>query len=216
MNFSIDRDLLIIEPQVFLDVPLLSQQRVRVSDAQLDGTSLTSDLADFQAGQVDFGAVALLAGVPLEVVERVEAHELTVSQLRAATNDDPIPPVGIATGQAHELIVRTFAPQAGLVHDVLLRMLDLEPDDPTPGAAAEDAILSLNIMARLEALGTLERVYSAAAAIAGDSENLWRKAALYRERFASACRRATVLLDLDGDGRVDDRRSLGGIRLLRV
>jgi hypothetical protein len=216
MNFSTDRDLLILEPTVFTDVPFASQQRVRTTDAMRSGVTLTSASADFVAAQVDAGGVVLLAGQALEVVARVDAHTLTVSLPRARSTDAPIPDLGAGVVNG-ELRVRTFAPQAAVVHDMLLRLVGIEPDDlQNPGALKEDAIVSLAVMARLEALGTLERVYSAAATITGDNEGLWKKAAYYRERFGQACDRTTILLDADGDGYDDLRRRAGVIRLIRT
>ncbi len=71
-------------------------------------------------------------------------------------------------------------------------------------------------MSRLEALGTLERVYSAAAALSGDNRFVHAKHEHYRALFAQTCRRASILLDTDGDGRGETRRFLSVIDLLRV
>lgn len=216
MNFSTDRDLLALEPNVFVDVPFLAQQRLRVRDGEIQGTTLSSATADFEAAGVDAGSVVVVMrggrGLPLEVLGRVDRQILTVSLPRARLSDGPIPPEG---GNGLEVVVRSFAPQAALVHDVILRMLGIEPDDPL-GLVGEESIVTLSVVAHLEALGTLERVYSAAAAIVGENQELWRKAELYRERFAQACRRATVLLDADGDGVGDKRICPGVANLVRV
>lgn len=212
MNFSTDRDLLGIEPNVFRDVPFVSQQRLRVTDGAISGTTLSSATADFVAAQVEAGGVVLAAGLPLEVMSRQDANTLTVSLLRVKLADAAIPP-GDATDL--ELIARTLAPQAALVHDTLLRMLNIDPDDPD-SPVTEDAVVSLSLMSRLEALGTLERVYTAAVAILGDNAALVAKATDYRRQFHAAVERAVVLLDTDGDGHADVRRSLATTRLTRV
>lgn len=211
MNFSTDRDLLVMEPNVFNDVPLAAQQRLRAHDAVLAGTTLTSSASDFAAAQVEAGCVVLVNRVPYEVIARSDPHTLTISRPRAALADSAIPG---DDGQDLELIARTFAPQAALVHDLLLRMIGVDPDDQE-SALSEDAVVSLGAMARLEALGTLERVYSAAAALSGDNEATLQKAELYRQRFRQACQRAVILLDTDGDGRADVRRQLAVINLVR-
>lgn len=215
MNFATDRDLLSLEPDVFTEVPLVGQQRIHVTDAQLDGTTLTSLEADFAAADIETGAVALLGRTPLEVVQRIDANTLTVSLLRSHTTDPPVPPTGF-DDPALTLSVRTFAPQATLVHDALLRLLGIDPDGIAPDALTEDAVVLLGVMSRLEALGTLERVYASAAVIENDAPLLARKAAHYRRRFDQARQTAVVMLDVNGDGLPEERRSLGVIRMTRA
>lgn len=212
MNFSTDRDLLAIEPQVFQDVPLLSQQRLQTQDASIAGTTLSSASADFISTGVSAGSVVLVNEAALEVIARTDAHTLTVSLLRTLTTDPAMAPT---PGDNQPLSVRTFAPQAALMHDLLLRMVGIEPDDPT-GPLSEASIISRTVMRRLETLGVLERIYSAAAQIVGEDQALWKKASYYRERFGNACDRALVLLDANGDGIADLRRSPSLIQLHRA
>jgi hypothetical protein len=155
--------------------------------------------------------VVVIAGVPAEVISRTDAQTLVVSRLRGRRSDDPIPP---APGTSLEVVARSFAPQASLVHDTLLAMLGIDPDD-TGGAITEGMIVSLTVMARLETLGTLERVYTGAVAVGGDTGEVWKKAAEYHRKFGTACRAARVRLDLDGDGAADFTRELGVLRFIR-
>lgn len=212
MNFSTDRDLLAIEPAVFEDVPFAAQERLRVTDASMTGTTLTSVSADFVSAQVEAGSVVLVNGVAHEVLVRTDANTLTVSLPRTATTDPAIPG---GDGTAMDVTLRTFAPQAELVHDGLLRLMGIDPDDPDAELTGA-AVLSLSLMARLEALGTLERVYSGAASLVGDNDTLLMKAGEYRRRFRQTCIGATVLLDTDGDGLPDRRLPLGTIHFTRV
>lgn len=212
MNFSTDRDLLMYEPSLFEEASFLSQQRLQVADAATTGATLTSATADFTAAQVDKGGVVLLAQKPCEVLERLDSQTLTVSLLRRDVSGDAIAP---GDGQDQSLIVRTFSPQAGLVHAMLLRMLGMDVDDPQ-ATVHEQAIMSRSLMRQLEVLGTLERVYGAAASLTVENGLLLHKASMYRRRFLEACRGAVVLLDTTGDGRVDERRVLGLMRLRRT
>jgi phosphohistidine swiveling domain-containing protein len=212
MNFSTDRDLLAIEPAVFEDVPFAAQQRLDITDGSVTGTTLTSAAADFVTAQVDQGSVLLIGGTAYEVLARIDANTLTISLPRSST-DDPAIPGG--DGALLGVTARTFAPQAELVHDGLLQMIGIEPEDPD-AEITESAILSLSRLAQVEAVGTLERVYSGAASLIGDNETLLMKAGEYRRRFREACASTTVLLDTNGDGLPERRVRLGTVRLTRV
>lgn len=212
MNFSTDRDLLAYEPQVFNDVPFAAQQRASVTDGSLSGTTLTSTAADFEAAQVATGDVVLIAGVAHEVLSRTDANTLEVSLPRTNLTDAAIPS---SDGTDLAVQLRTFAQQATVVHDELLRLLRIDPDDPE-AALTEESIVSLSLMSRLEALGTLARLYAGGVAVVGDNAGLQHKEAAYRARFREACARAVVRIDADGDGFADEERRLGVVRLERV
>lgn len=212
MNFSTDRDLLAIEPAVFQDVPFAAQKRLRMADASVNGTTLSSASADFVKAQIDAGSVVLIAGVAFEVLSRTDANTLEVSLPRTHPADPGIPG---GDGAGLELIARTFGPQAELVHDTLLRLIGIDPED-VDAELTESSVLSVALMARIEALGTLERVYAGAASLLGDNDILLMKAGEYRGRFRRACAQATVSLDTDGDGLADRRLPLGTIRFTRA
>lgn len=212
MNFSTDRDLLLYEPTLFNDLPWVSQQRLSVTDGQVSGTTLSSASADFEAAQVDTGSVLLVNKTPVEVLARVDAMTLTVSLPRTNTTDAAILPGDMSSAT---VTARTFTPQAGLVCASLLRMLGLDGDDPVEPLDAE-AVVSLSAMARLESLGTLERVYSSAAALTGDNDTLLFKAAAYRRSFLEAAARCPVQIDTTGDGLPDEKRYVGVGRLTRL
>lgn len=212
MNFSTDRDLLAIEPAVFEDVPFAAQKRLQVADASISGTTVTSASADFVSAQVDAGSVVLIAGLAFEVVSRTDANTIEVSLPRTHKTDPGIPG---GDGAGLELIARTFAPQAELVHDSLLRLIGIDPED-ADAELTESAVLSVALMARIEALGTLELVYAGAASLLGDNDTLLMKAGEYRRRFRQACAGAVVSLDTDGDGLADQRLPLGTTRFTRV
>ncbi len=213
MNFSTDRDLLALEPTVFHDVPWVGQQRVKLDDGYVTDTALTSASADFVGTQVEAGSVVLIDRVAYEVVTRDDANTLTVSLLRTRLADAAI---AGDQGGPFPVVMRTFAPQAELVHDGLLRLLGIDANATDPDALSEDAVVSVSVMARLESLGTLERIYSGAAALTGDNQMLIYKAGEYRRRFRHATAQASVLLDTNGDGHADERRRLGMVRMQRV
>ncbi|MEM6551160.1 MAG: hypothetical protein AAF750_03435 [Planctomycetota bacterium] len=207
MLFSTDRDLLLYEPQLFNDVPWLAQQRVNVTDAEFDSqdpTVVSSIDADFTAAAVDPSSIVLIDRTPHEVVTRQDSNTLTVSLPRARTTDPAVPPT--LTGPNHTLQARTFAPQAQLVHDELLTLLGMAPDDPTHGLTDEN-VISLTTAARLETLGTLQRIYAAAAAITENHEPFFARAERYRRAYQHALRTSTLLIDTNHDGYPEHRRS---------
>ncbi len=211
MRFCNDRDLINLEPNLFSEAPLVAHHRLTVSDGTLAGTMLTSANADFTAAQIDAGSVVLVDDMPHEVVERIDANTLTVSLLRSDLTDAPIPGTD---GSDLELTVRTFSPQIALVHGMLMRLLGGDARQPT-GALDDSAVVSTDVMRRLETLATLERIYSAAFTLQSDNAHALTKATEYRRRFRAACAASTVLIDLDGDGLPDVRRHLGVMRLRR-
>ena len=96
-----------------------------------------------------------------------------------------------------------------------MRLAGIETDDSN-SALTEEAVLSHQAMARLEALGTLELVYAAAAAVSGDNIEIRVKAERYRQLFNQALRETSVVVDLDNDGVGDVRRNFGMTWLKRV
>ncbi|QDU72806.1 hypothetical protein [Mucisphaera calidilacus] len=209
MNFSEDRDLLAYEPEVFSEVPFAAQERVSIADGVVTGSVLSSVSADFVAAGVSAGCVVLLDRVAHEVVEVLDGQSLRVSRLRVRASDAL---VSAAEGEGVAVRVRTFAAQASLVHDLLLRLLGLEGED----GLGEGSVVSLGAVCRLECLGALELIYSAAASVGGANESVLAKSALYRGRFRRACRETTVGVDVDGDGLADERRGLGLVSLVRA
>ncbi|GAB4109668.1 MAG: hypothetical protein Kow00105_18410 [Phycisphaeraceae bacterium] len=212
MPYVTDRDLLIFEPNLFNEVSFIAQERVHVTDASISGNYTTSASADFVAGQVDTGSVLLIAGVPYEVITRISTTTLEISLPRTHT-DDPGVPGGI--GANLELIARTLMPQAELVHEGLLRLIGIDVDQSGVGLP-ESAVMSVEAVKQIEALGTLELAYAGAASVAGNSDALWTKASEYRRRFREARDGSVIRMDTDGDGLPDRKLVLGTTRYVRL
>lgn len=92
-----DRELLVIEPSLFVGAAAVATTLLSVADAEVSGTSLTSATAAFEANDIDEGHVAVVDGVPVEIVNRVADTQLSISMPRASLDDAPIPP-GDGTG----------------------------------------------------------------------------------------------------------------------
>jgi hypothetical protein len=205
-NFVSDSDLLEYEPQVFQELPFASQRMLLVTDGAISGPTLTSGTGGFaalSAGDVVVISSGLSDVVTCGVASVTDSNTLVLMQT---------PVLAATTGLRVE--ARTLAPQANTMHAELLRSLGVDLDDPD--GLRQSAIISVSLMRRLEALGTLSRAYAAAVTLGGDNATVSAKAESYRRRFNAAANGARVLMDVDGDGRADVWRTPGVARLVRV
>lgn len=209
--FTTDRDLLVLEPNVFRDAGWIGQ-RLLQGVGSVSGATLTLTSGDLAAPGIAPGHVLIYETVACEVVAVLGATSATVSLLRARPGDPVIPPPALG---AKGVTCWTFRPQAGLVHSQLLRMLGIEPDAAPGAAVTEGSILNPGALAPAEALGTLHLVYSAAAALTGADSALAARSQMYRERFGQERQHAAAQLDLDGDGLADATRRLNLMQFIR-
>lgn len=209
--FAADRDLLVIEPNLFRDVSFLSQRLLKTTGSIGAGV-LTLTSGDAAAVGIDAGHVVLHEETALEVTERLSSTTLAVSLLRASVDDPAIPPSDVGSGV---VIVATFAPQIALVHETILAMLGIDSTG-ADGSLAEAQILNPRELMRVEALGALHLVYDAAAPLAGPDSAAWARAGMYRTRYARERWRAAARVDLDGDGLADATRRLSVAPLRRA
>lgn len=211
MSFASDRDLLVLEPNLFRDIAWAGQKRISATDAATVGTTLTSASSDFVTADINPGHIALLNGISLEVISRDSPTQLTVSLIRDDLADPLLPPPALTAAQ---LDITTFGPQIASIEDQLLRALGIEPTDPNASPAATD-ITNPAALARLEALGALHLIFAAAAALATDQDRFWIKAQMHRDRFIAQRNRIAIGIDLDGDGLPDATRRLNTIQFVR-
>jgi len=214
MAFATDRDLLLLEPNLFRDIEFASQLLVSGTDGAVSGTSFTSVAANFVTAGVAPGHLVGLSDLFVEVVEVVSSTELTISLLRAHVGDAPVPP---PPGASIPYVVRSFLPQLEMVHRQVMRAAGIEPDgagEPSDAATVKD-VLNGDEIALVESLGALESIFASATSMLADEPYLRLRAASYRDRFSSARQRARVRLDLDGDGVVDAVRHLNVVQFVR-
>src|SRR5205823_3957113 len=81
---------------------------------------------------------------------------------------------------------------------------------------AADKILNPSSLVRACTLGTLHLIYSALAAVADKPTDLLARAQMYEQLYRRALGAARVELDLNGDGKADDVRTLGVLQLQRI
>ena len=212
MAFATDRDLLTYEPNIFQEVGYVAQQMLSTNDGVLSGTSLTSVSSSFPNASIDEGSVVVVADEAVEVIRAISHEEIEVSRLRKHLDD---PPIGCGQGTGLTVTAATFGPQIGAVHDGLMALLGCDEENQRI-VFEEERVLSISVMARLETLGALERIYSGAIMLGENREVIELKANRYRRMFAEARSRASVKIDVNGDGHADEQRSLGLIRFMRA
>ncbi len=210
-----DRDLLVLEPNLFRDVGW-SAQRLFDGGAGISGTTLTVTVgpSNLAARGVKAGHVAIVNGVAMELTAVTSGATATVSRLRADPSDAIILP-GDVSGTV-PTSVTTFDPQIVVAHGQILRLLGIEPGGAVlDGQLEEAAILRPRSLWLLEALLTLQAIYSSAAALTGDEGPLALRAELFRQRAAAERSRAVAYLDLNGDGVADVARYVGVAQWVR-
>lgn len=210
--FAHDRDLLAIEPNVFNEVSWIGQRLVKGAGDLGDGVlTLSTFDRDFVVAGVDAGHVVVVNNVACEVVERISATEVALSRVRASVDAAAVWPADV-TGASVE--VRTFGPQIGMTHDLVLRLLGFENAE-VPGVLGEGAVVNGAALARVEALGALHLVYGAAGSLSGPGSALWERAEMYRRRFAAERQTAAARVDTDGDGVANATRRMNVVWFVR-
>ncbi|MDX2116300.1 MAG: hypothetical protein SFZ24_11875 [Planctomycetota bacterium] len=216
--FATDRDLLVLEPRLFFDVSWTAQKLFESASGgavSTPGDTLTVAGAGFDALRVGAGMIALVGTAPvtpLEVIARTGATTLSVSRLRAATSDEALP---APAGTGLRVVIHTFAPQIGLVHAQLLRLVGIDPDHPPHDGPSASSITNPRRFALAEALGALHLIFASAAALTGESSPAWARAQMYAQRFREERSRLVAELDLDGDGLPEVTRRPNVLRVAR-
>lgn len=209
-----DRDVLVLEPNVFRDLAWAGQRLSRGSGS-IAGTTLTiaSPEVALDTAGIGAGHVAVVGGTPYEVVSRLSATQLSVSRLRERATDAAIPPTGVTS---QETTITTFRPQIALVESQVLRMAGFEPDGSEgPGRLPASAVRVDAELTRLVCLGALAVIWSAASGLLGERSAGWTRAEWYRRRFEEERMRVSVAVDSGGDGVVEARRALRAISMVR-
>ena len=199
-----DRDLLTVDPSIFIGAPALAGTVLLLADdAAIIGTELASDGSDFAARGIDTGLVAVINDtVAVEIVSRTGATTLEVSLPRASIEDDQIPPGNATDGQ---LKIITFA-----------RMIDLQRSQLLQGLGVEESsIVDAAPLTKLIVLRTIAHVLAHAAAAQPDDASQQQRANLAASQARQALHRTVLSVDAAGDGEADTIRPVDVIRLTR-
>jgi hypothetical protein len=182
-NATTDRDLLILEPLLYVDPFLTVQKLCGGSDGQLTGTTFSSAACNFQASGVREGMVLCLrvAGpaVAYEVLSIASAHELSVSLLREKADAQPLSPPPATNAIFY---VHTYRPQIQSVADRLLEGLRRNGQSVPDPSTLEDSPRFRQAVA----LGALADIFASRLVNTASDDVNASKAQLYRGLFESA------------------------------
>jgi hypothetical protein len=227
--FCTDIDLLHWEPNLLRDAAFVSQTLIAGTGA-LDGTTFTLSAGSLTSAKVARDMAIVLDGpvngcFPITSID--SETELTISvlydRLSAPAADEQgseevaaPEAVAVAAAAAPSIAfsIRTFKPQRLIVSELLAQAAGT---DRARRNEVPAQITSPSVLRRPCALGTLQMIYSALAAAAGeDAAHLATRADLYERLYRRALRSTTVSIDLDGDGRPDVERALNVLDLQRA
>jgi len=214
-DYCQDRDLLAIEPVVFLGGGFPAQQLITGQTGAFAGTAFNVSGGSFTSAAVQPGMVLVTystipaEGNACEIIAVNSATQLTVSVLRADTDGSPVPPPGGSDLLFH---VRSYAAQIRSVCRTLGEKL--RQISEVSGVAAADYADSDQLRAAA-AYGVLAEVFTARADNAQAYDANWLKAQHYGRLFRRAQLQLRLAVDADGDGRAERTRSLGNVELRR-
>ncbi|MBN1941813.1 MAG: hypothetical protein JW849_00805 [Phycisphaerae bacterium] len=216
MSFCQDRDLLCIEPIVYLSGGAGGQSLAAGADGAIAGTTFTSAGSDFVSAGVQAGMVLCTydtipaEGRAWEILAVDSATTLSISVLRAEVDGPAVaPPAG--TGLSFH--VRSFGPQMRGVSATLAEKLRQIAE--VAGVASADFADSAQLRATT-AHGALAGIFLARADNARPHDANWIKAEFHRAEFLRLQDQLRLAVDLDGDGVAEQTRTLGNVYLKRV
>lgn len=214
--FARDRDLLLFEPLLFREVYWAGQELFRGDVVVRFDAQTVSPFAELPGGG-DAGYVVLVDGVERLVISWVNATIARLGRLPSAPDTDE--PLVMTPDETLSVVVTTFRPQIAVVHEQLMTSVGLGTSQTgvyTGGAPTAGNVVNASEVRRVEAIGTLHLIYSAATALAGsDHPGFASKAEMYRERFERERQRVRYEIDLDGDGVADAARRPSVMHLRR-
>lgn len=216
MRFCQDRDLLCMEPIVYLNGDAAGQTLSAGTDGVIVGTTFTSAGSDFLTTGVETGMVLCTyetipsEGRAWEIVSVDSAQVLTISVLRAAADDPPLAPPG---GTGLSFCVRSYAPRIQAVSAALAEKLRRLAE--TAGVSAANFAESAQLRAAT-VHGVLADLFLARADNARPHDANWIKAEYHRAEFLRAQDQLRLACDADGDGVAEHTRTLGNVSLRRV
>jgi len=217
-QFSTDTDLLKWEPVLFRDVALPSQTLCSGSDGVIAGTTLTSSGASFTDAGIAAGHVVYLSDSTCtidgcyEVVSVDFSTALTVSVVRASSDDDAIAP---PSGSQLSYRISTFDPQAQEAAYSLLHYFGLQPSGASEGITV-DEIQDQTVLRQASVFAVLSAIFAGSATSEDDNMSFWQKSLRYQKLFQDARVKIRLGIDTDNDDIAEQFRLGGTVRLRRL
>jgi len=200
-NFTLDSDLLVLEPMVF-SLRFAHQLACSGTDGATDASGLTfsADAADFETAGVEAGHVisVTVAGVRRywSVLERASATSLTLAA------------PGAVSQSSLAWAIYAFGPQHTRIHDEILERNGVNLEDEAE-TRTEDMIANLGAIRRVAAPGVLALIYRGQANNIQMNSDWWRKADYYEGLYRAGLEQLAIEWDVDESG-TTDARSRGG------
>ncbi|MFB0525640.1 MAG: hypothetical protein ACETVZ_08855 [Phycisphaerae bacterium] len=216
VSFSNDADILKYEPILFGELHRPGQVLTAGTGGTLNGTIFTASGADFVSAQVPSGGVAYLQSADgtldgaYEIVSVDSATQLTISIVRADSEDEPVAPPA-ATNISYR--ISTFRPQASEVAFQLTEYFGIKPGNPASDIDVQD-VLDTDVLRMASVFAVISGVYAMLASKAED-ENFWKKSLHYQTLFEKARQRCRLSIDVGSDKVADITRVGSSIRLVR-
>lgn len=218
VKFSSDVDLLKWEPVLFRELALASQTLSQGADGVLSGTSFTSSGGSFITAGVSVGhVICLLSGDRsldgcYEVVSVDSATQLTVSVVRATSEESPVAP---PAGSSIVYKVSTYDPQAEAAGYSLLQFFGIGGADGS-GSASVESVLNVRALRQASVFSVLAAVFASSATELNSQGGYWQKSLRYQGMFNTARLRARLEIDTDSDAIAEEFQTGGMMRLRRV
>lgn len=218
MSMISDRDLLTIEPSMFVDAQGEGTLLAEASDANVTRSNrkLTSTASDFIADGITTSHVVVVTypigdNQVLEITSVPTATTLVVSRIRAQSSD---PAIGPQEGSSLPIKIITFQRAIDEAQARVLGALGLV-DTGQSDDLDENDITNPQDVERMVAMLTIARVLARASADDPSDAGLAARSALYSTRVREVAHQTRALIDLDGDGLPDATRRIDVLSLAR-
>ena len=211
-----DRDLLGIEPVLYVGSGLPSQILASGASGQVSGVSFTATGATFESAQVAPGMVlSVYSSTPSEgkAYEITAVGSQTLLSISVLRPDADGPAIAPPSQSNVSYLIRTYSPQIRNITALLGEKLRRISETEKVAAADYADSAQLRLVA---AYGVLADVFVARAENAEAGDANWIKASHYRQLFRQLQLQLRLAVDADGDGLAEQTRSLANVLLRRA
>ncbi len=198
--FSMDVDLVKVEPGVFGFTEFAGQTLCKGANGVLNGTVFTASGESFISKGVTGGGVITLQSLDgtinagYEIVSVNSATQLTLSVVRADSAQAAIP-IGSASGLIYRVV--TFAPQAGQAMVEIAGWFGIRPGCADAEYSVEQIVDATPLRA-VSVYRTLAMIFAAMSGADAEQKTYALKREYYTAMYYAARSRARVALDANG------------------